>query len=249
VRLAFSQLKLLQPRNNKNKSSSPLASNCSETSAPPGQMAVRRRKTVASKPRRRARLPNRAEMSEAYLEQAEERDPSEVPKVGTLNGIANGWSGIRVQRTKLPPKKWLRLSRILRVDELLKRKQLHFGTGRLLVLGLQIMEGLKLDVLSRVYIDRVRRLVAKTHSYYGRIRKGEIFPWGLNTLGKSLTAREVADFSRSSDLLDEIRCKPGAGMFRKVVAKMFCANLGAFLRLNNADLDKILARICFRQIS
>jgi len=195
---------------------------------------------------RRARLPRKRELPWAR-DRADEGSPvGEPPLSGIYSGAPEGNSG-RTARTRLKPRTWLRLSRILRVDGLLKRRQLHFGTGRLLVLGLQICEGLNNSRVTRSYVDEVRHLVRNTHRFYNDVSRGIFIPWGLNTFGKSLNPTELKQFSRSPNLAQEIRISPG-GFFRRLISRRFPVDLSVFLRLNDAGLMKVFRGCRFRPV-
>jgi len=236
VRMAFSHLKLLKVRQPKTS----------------GRSARSEDQKSRARPIRRPRLPARrlGEVPWGRDENTEEftlREASLVHPASNDDSESktNGFES-RPQRTKLKPREWLRLSRILRVDGLLKRRQLHFGTGRLLVLGLQVMEGLNAGRERRAYIDQVRYRVRETHRFYNDVAKGIFAPWGLNSLGLTLSKKELGKIRVNDAVRNDIICRPG-GNFRKLLAKRFSANLGVFLRLNNAKLHDVLAKVRFRR--
>lgn len=216
IRVAYSHLKLLKPRRS-NKD-------------PQGR-----------KPLRRSRLPSRGELPWSVrtdFGHPSEENPSPLFKDDETDSQPK-WRTEAPSRTKLPPKQWLRFSRILRIDGLLRKGRLHFGTGRLLVLGLQVIEGLNSRVRDS-YISQVRRRVEQVHRYYNDEERGIKAPWGLNKFGLSLTSKEQNEFLRSNELREEVINTPKAA-FRRYISRRFQANLGVLLRLNNAKLVTVLA--------
>lgn len=150
-------------------------------------------------------------------------------------------------RTKLRPREWLKYTRILCIDGLLKRRRLNPGVARLLVMGLQITTGLKCPRVERAYVEHVRSLVSRTHRYYREVAQGNFIPLGINHFGKSLDHRVLTQMIKSPNLSKEVRIKPD-GAFRRLLRSRFPTNLGVFLRLNDASLGKVFAAVRFGRI-
>jgi len=198
-------------------------------------------KPFRGKPLKRPRLPRKWEFPWGHAQGSSQENGSRdgSPLSGTIDESTQDVLE-RVPRKKLCSKTWLRSTRILRIDGLLKRKQLNPGVARLLVCGFQVTEGLKQERVKRSFVDEVRHLVRNTHRFYNEIAKGNYIPWGLNSFGKSLELSAQQKFARSPNLAKEIRISPDI-YFRKILCRRFPTNLGFFLRLNEAQLGKLLA--------
>lgn len=156
--------------------------------------------------------------------------------IGRAEVLANRREGNLLNRPKLPPHVWLRSTRVLWIHALLKSRQINYGIARLLVVCFLISERLCTKVHRR-FVEETRRIVANQRGYYRAWRKQ--CPGSFHFVDGRYVVK--LNHRPPHQLINEKGKVPSDTRYREMMARRFPARLGILLRLNYAQLGKLLA--------